>query len=188
MAEFGKGRGEGMLREIAERGKPEIERTPRSGALPAELFEVNPKGGFIVRDGKQFAGSHLIVDFFRAEYPEDAKRIKAGLIDATKASSATLLHIHLHRFSDFDGGISGVAVLAESHISIHTWPRYGYAAVDIFMCGGCDPYLAIPVLKDALAAREVRIQEFLRGEVYATDTQANLLRPAEEHRNETRKT
>jgi S-adenosylmethionine decarboxylase len=49
------------------------------------------------------------------------------------AAQATLLHIHVHHFQP--NGISGVAVLAESHISIHTWPEVGYAAMDVFMCG-----------------------------------------------------
>ena len=51
-----------------------------------------------------------------------------------EAAGATLLHIHLHHFTP-NGGVSGVAVLAESHISIHSWPEYGYAALDVFMCG-----------------------------------------------------
>ena len=64
----------------------------------------------------------------------------------SKPCNATLLHIHLHPFSG-NGGVSGVAVLAESHISIHTWPEIGYAAFDVFMCGQCDPHAAIPVLR-----------------------------------------
>jgi S-adenosylmethionine decarboxylase len=123
-----------------------------------------PKGLFITRNGKQCAGIHLIVDFQHATNLNDFDRIRDALIEAIRAANATLLHIHLHSFSGA-GGVSGVAVLAESHISIHTWPEYGFAALDIFMCGECNPYLALPVLRRALAPQKVRVQEFLRGEV-----------------------
>ncbi len=56
------------------------------------------------------------------------------------------LHIHLHKFED-GGGISGVAVLAESHISVHTWPEKGFAAFDVFMCGNAEPRKALDVFK-----------------------------------------
>ena len=62
------------------------------------------------------------------------------------AAKATLLHIHLHHFSE-GGGISGVAVLAESHISVHTWPERAFAAFDIFMCGNTEPHRAMRVLE-----------------------------------------
>jgi len=59
--------------------------------------------------------------------------------------------------------VSGVAVLAESHISIHSWPEYGYAALDVFMCGQTHPRRAIDVLKDAFSPRKVVVKEQLRG-------------------------
>jgi len=130
--------------------------------------DVNPKGFFVERNGKQFAGTHLIIEFVHAINLDDLERIKAALIEATRVSGATLLHVYMHRFSEA-GGVSAVVVLAESHISIHTWPQYGYAAIDIFMCGTCNPFLAIPVLRNALAPKKVKVQEFLRGEVRALD-------------------
>ena len=75
---------------------------------------------------------------------------------------ATLLHIHLHHFTP-NGGISGVAVLAESHISVHTWPERGYAAFDIFMCGDAQPEKAIPILKGAFKPERIMVGEQLRG-------------------------
>ena len=60
-------------------------------------------------------------------------------------------------------GVSGVVVLAESHISIHTWPERGYAAIDLFMCGKCDPYKAIPALKAAFAPNGIQVSESKRG-------------------------
>ena len=80
-----------------------------------------------------------------------------------EAAGATLLHIHLHRFQP--DGVSGVAVLAESHISIHTWPEAGYAALDVFMCGKTEPSRCVPILRTAFAAKQVDVNELLRGQV-----------------------
>ena len=87
---------------------------------------------------------------------------REALRAAVDACRATLLELKLHRFSP-NGGISGVAIVAESHISIHTWPERAYAAVDIFMCGGADPYLAIPVLRAALEPEQLQLNEQKRG-------------------------
>jgi S-adenosylmethionine decarboxylase proenzyme len=59
--------------------------------------------------------------------------------------------------------IAGVALLAESHISIHTWPETGFVAVDLFMCGTCDPALAIPYLRDVFAPKKMQLSEHQRG-------------------------
>jgi S-adenosylmethionine decarboxylase proenzyme len=64
------------------------------------------------------------------------------------AAGASFLHVHLHHFEP-NGGVSGAAVLAERHISIHTWPERGYAAVDAFMCGKAKPERCVPVLRQA---------------------------------------
>jgi S-adenosylmethionine decarboxylase len=68
----------------------------------------------------------------------------------------------MHHFTP-NGGVSGVAVLAESHISIHSWPEYGYAALDVFMCGGAKPHLAIEILREAFQPEDIIVQEILRG-------------------------
>jgi hypothetical protein len=60
--------------------------------------------------------------------------------------------------------VSGVAVLAESHISVHTWPEIGYGAFDVFMCGDAEPWRAVDVLKAAFGTRDVRVRELLRGD------------------------
>ena len=117
------------------------------------------KGYFIQRDGKTFAGAHLIVDLRKAKRLDDVAFIEKTLIEA---AGATLLHTHCHPFTG--GGVSGVAVLAESHISIHTWPEHGYAALDVFMCGRCDPRDTIPVLRRAFEPGRIDVQEFMRGE------------------------
>jgi len=117
---------------------------------------------FIERDGVRFAGTHLIIDLWEARRLDDHAVVERALRDAAAAAGATLLHLHLHRFTE-NGGISGVAVLAESHISIHTWPELGYAALDVFMCGDCDPNRAIPVLREAFTPGRVAVEELRRG-------------------------
>ena len=89
------------------------------------------------RKGVRCAGVHLIIDLHGAERLDDLEHIETTLRRCVEASRATLLHIHLHHFQP--NGVSGVAVLAESHISIHTWPDANYAALDVFMCGSADP-------------------------------------------------
>jgi S-adenosylmethionine decarboxylase len=116
---------------------------------------------FAVRKGVRCAGVHLIVDLHGASGLDDIDLIEATLRRCVDAARATLLHIHLHHFQP--NGVSGVAVLAESHISIHTWPDAGYAAVDVFMCGKADPDACIPVLREAFGAR-VEVNEILRGQ------------------------
>lgn len=116
---------------------------------------------YIVRDGKRCAGVHLIIDLHDARRLDDRDHIEAAMRRCVTAAGATLLHIHLHRFSP--EGVSGVAVLAESHISVHTWPENGYAAFDVFMCGDAKPEACIPVLRDAFDAARVEVTEILRG-------------------------
>lgn len=117
---------------------------------------------FVCRDGAVFAGTHLIIEMTGAEGLDDEARIRDAFIRAIDAAGATLLHIHLHRFSP--QGVSGVAVLAESHISVHTWPEHGYGAFDVFMCGEADPWKAAEVLKEAFAAEQAEVRELRRGE------------------------
>ena len=120
------------------------------------------KDYFKERAGVKFAGVHLIIDCIGAKNLDSLEKVELCLRDAIKASGATLLHIHLHHFTP-NGGISGVAVLAESHISIHSWPENGYAALDVFMCGDADPHKTLDVIKTAFEPDELRCNELLRG-------------------------
>jgi S-adenosylmethionine decarboxylase len=117
---------------------------------------------FALRKGVLCAGVHLIVDLHGAQRLNDIDHIEATLRHCVEAARATLLHIHLHHFQP--NGVSGVAVLAESHISIHTWPEARYAALDVFMCGTADPDACIPVLREAFSAKRVGVSEILRGQ------------------------
>lgn len=120
------------------------------------------KDYFVERNGLKFAGTHLLVDLWKASHLDNLELIDAALREAVTACGATLLHIHLHHFSP-NGGVSGVAVLAESHISIHTWPERDYAAIDLFMCGDCDPYKAVPVLRRVFKTDSIQLNEQRRG-------------------------
>lgn len=108
-------------------------------------------------------GTHILIDFWGASHLQDAQRIEQAMRDAAAACGATVLGVNLHNFGA-DAGITGVAILAESHISIHTWPETGYAALDVFMCGNCDPQKAVPVLKEAFKPERSQVSEHKRGD------------------------
>ncbi len=92
----------------------------------------------------------------------DVKRVEETLVAAAKIAKATIVGTHFHQFSPF--GISGVVVIAESHLSIHTWPEHGYAAVDIFTCGETlSPEVAAKYLVDKFQARNPSLFEMKRG-------------------------
>jgi S-adenosylmethionine decarboxylase len=118
---------------------------------------------FVVKNGVECAGTHLIIDLIGASRLDDIELIDRTLRECVRTAGATLLHMHLHHFTP-NSGVSGVAVLAESHLSIHTWPERGYAALDVFMCGDARPELCVGVLKRVFRPREVRLTEHLRGE------------------------
>jgi S-adenosylmethionine decarboxylase len=126
--------------------------------------EGDQKDYFVERDGMKFAGMHLLVDLWGASNLSDPAHIDAALRQAAEIAGATILHSHFHHFTP-NGGVSGVVVLAESHISIHTWPERDFAAVDIFMCGACDPHLSVPVLQAAFAPERMDVDEQRRGRV-----------------------
>lgn len=117
---------------------------------------------FIRREGKTYAGTHLIIEVIGGSGLDNPDRIERALRACVHACKATLLHLHLHRFQP--QGVSGVAVLAESHISVHTWPEAGYGAFDVFMCGDAEPWRAVDILQAAFAAEDVKVETLLRGQ------------------------
>jgi S-adenosylmethionine decarboxylase len=145
----------GMVSDI-----PSNNQTP----LASSSEDADCKDYFVEKDGMKFAGMHLLVDLWEATNLADPALIDRALCEAALAAGATILHSHFHHFSP-NGGVSGVVVLAESHISIHTWPERNFAAVDIFMCGACDPYLAIPIMQQTFQAARVDLDEQRRGRV-----------------------
>ena len=117
---------------------------------------------YVERDGLRFAGTHLLIELGGAKKLTDVDAVEAILREAVAAARATLLRIDLHSFAS-SGGVTGVAILAESHMSIHTWPETGYVAIDIFVCGACDAFRAIPVLRRGFEPTNLQVAEHKRG-------------------------
>lgn len=112
----------------------------------------------------QALGRHLLVEYHGCdrELLNTPEHIRTALKAAVIAAGATPLHEVVHAFSPH--GVTGVIVIAESHFSIHTWPEYGFAAVDLFTCGEqVDPYVAFEHLKPALRAESHSVVEIRRG-------------------------
>ncbi|MBI2881858.1 MAG: adenosylmethionine decarboxylase [Candidatus Tectomicrobia bacterium] len=114
-------------------------------------------------------GRHLLVEYFDCdrEILNDAARIEEAMTEAADKSGATIVNSVFHLFSPH--GVSGVVVIAESHLAIHTWPEYGFAAVDFFSCGeGVTPEAAVLSLQKALKAASYESREVPRGQIGVT--------------------
>jgi S-adenosylmethionine decarboxylase len=109
------------------------------------------------------AGKHWLVEMYQVPKLDDVARIRRALRRAVADSGVRLIRLQLHHFGA-RRGVTGVALLAESHISIHTWPERRYAALDIFMCGSkSNPQKALDALREALQPGTVRVRRFERG-------------------------
>lgn len=109
----------------------------------------------------QAFGTHLLIELTGGKGLDDAARVERAFRDCVAACGATLLHLHTHRFEPY--GITGVAMLAESHITAHTWPEIGYGAFDVFMCGTATPWPAVDVLRRTFSATDIRVSKIERG-------------------------
>lgn len=120
-----------------------------------------PVVGFVVEGDISYAGKHLLIDAYNCNGKFDMASIEAMMVEACKATGATVLFHHAHLF---DGhGSSGVVVLAESHGSWHSWPEEKFVAIDIFVCGVCDPHNAITHIEKLLKPTEMKIKLEKRG-------------------------
>jgi S-adenosylmethionine decarboxylase len=129
----------------------------------AHVAHDDRKDYSIERDGHRYAGTHLIIDLFGAKRLDDLKHIKETLKRCVEVAGATLLHVHVHRFMT-NGSISGVAVLGEGHISIHSWPERGNAALDVFMGGDARPHAAIDAVEQAFKPARTVVKKHLRAD------------------------
>ena len=113
---------------------------------------------------KQKLGVHLVAELYldNPRVLNDEKQIKESLIDAAIAGNMTVINASSHKFSPH--GVTALILLAESHISIHTWPEHGYAAVDIFACGEGDAEASLERLKELLPVKELKVLKIERGE------------------------
>ncbi len=109
-------------------------------------------------------GRHIIMDASgcNPETLNNLEVLKQILVDAAERANATVLNVAFHHFTP--QGVSGVVVISESHLSIHTWPEYGYAALDFYTCGDADPKLACEYVAEKLGAASVQTTEIVRGE------------------------
>jgi S-adenosylmethionine decarboxylase len=109
-------------------------------------------------------GRHLLLELFDCDSDaiNNLEAVKGSLVEAAKRAQATIVDVVFHEFNPF--GISGVVVIAESHLSIHTWPEYRYAAVDIFSCGDTlRPEVAAAYLVEQFGAERTSVVEMQRG-------------------------
>jgi S-adenosylmethionine decarboxylase len=109
-------------------------------------------------------GRHLLLELFDCDSDaiNNVEAVKGALIEAAKRAQATIVDVVFHEFNPF--GVSGVVVIAESHLSIHTWPEYRYAAVDIFSCGDTlQPEVAANYLVETFGAERTSVVELQRG-------------------------
>ncbi len=112
-------------------------------------------------------GRHLLIEYegIEADRLNDLQQVAQWMRNAAEASGATIVHSKFHPFSPT--GISGVVIIQESHLTIHTWPELGYAAVDIFTCGeDVDPRKACSYLEKAFNATHCDCREFPRGPIH----------------------
>ncbi len=134
-------------------GRESMNTTPESSTSASMTHAIPP-------------GRHLLIDFWGGKYIQDEAAIEDAMRDAARACEATVLEVRLHSFGAGGAdatGITGVAILAESHISIHTWPELDYIALDIFVCGERDPRKALNLLRSVFQPTRERIIECHRG-------------------------
>lgn len=111
-------------------------------------------------------GRHILVEYYNCdiEILKDHKKIEEMMVEAAKRAKATVVESVFHVFNPW--GVSGAVVISESHLTIHTWPEYGYAAVDLFTCGDTvNPWIAFDHLTKELKAEKTESMEVTRGMV-----------------------
>jgi S-adenosylmethionine decarboxylase len=115
-------------------------------------------------------GRHLLADMYgvTADLLRDEQALERLLIKAAEAAHAHVLSSHFRRFGGA-AGVTGVVVLSESHISVHTWPEHGFAALDVFMCGDAQPEKALALLEAEMAPHRVVLSTVRRGPGHAEE-------------------
>lgn len=110
-------------------------------------------------------GNHILVEFMGCDphIMNDVSSIERDMVGAAQKAGATVINSTFHHFSPY--GVSGVVVIQESHLAIHTWPEYGYAAVDLFTCGEMDAWISFDYLKECFGAKQYSALEMKRGAI-----------------------
>lgn len=109
-------------------------------------------------------GRHVLADLhgITATWLTDVQALQNLLVEAAQHAGAHVLGAHFHHFGE-NAGVTGVVMLSESHISIHTWPEHGFAALDIFMCGQARPASALQYVRQALSPTDAQVTNVDRG-------------------------
>jgi S-adenosylmethionine decarboxylase len=109
-------------------------------------------------------GRHIILEMWGCQNLDSVETAENALRDMVQALAVQLLDLKVYPFSPV--GVTGMAIVSESHLVIHTWPEYGYAAVDVFTCGAPrDPQDAIGVLRRYFQPERIGVMEINRGQV-----------------------
>ena len=117
-----------------------------------------------VKSEANYLGRHILAEFFECDSNvlNNPKLVEEFMVGAALECGATIVQKCFHMFSPY--GVSGVIIISESHLAIHTWPELGYAAVDLFTCGEkCDPKVAYEYLKKAFGAKDTSYSQLNRG-------------------------
>lgn len=113
----------------------------------------------------KYCGRHLLLEIWCTKYLNSLCKIEETatiLKKAAENAGATVLGDNWHHFGN-EYGFTGVVLLAESHISIHTWPEHGYAAIDVFMCGDCNPHDTVEIIVKHFETENYNVNEIIRG-------------------------
>ncbi len=111
-------------------------------------------------------GHHVLVEMYRCdnEFLNDPKYLEKILSEAAYLAGATIVNQVFHRFNPH--GVSGVVVISESHLTIHTWPEYGYASLDLYTCGNqIDSHKALNYIRNKIGAQHTSTVELRRGDL-----------------------
>lgn len=120
-------------------------------------------------------GRHVLVEAFgcSAEALDNVKSVEKTMVDAALSAGAEIREVAFHKFNP--QGVSGVVVISESHLAIHTWPELGYAAIDVFTCGeSVNPWDAVDYLIEKFGAESVSANEVKRGIFQKADTKVKV--------------
>lgn len=116
-------------------------------------------------------GRHILAEIYGCDFEllNNPHKVEEIMVNAALEAGAEVREYVFHKFSP--QGVSGVVVISESHLTIHTWPELGYAAVDVFTCGDTvDPWDACNYLTNSLNAQEIKATETIRGIISDTVT------------------
>lgn len=125
---------------------------------------MTPMTNTISEKREQYLGRHILAEFFECDpnVLNNPKLVEKYMLEAALECGATIVNKCFHLFAPH--GVSGVVIISESHLAIHTWPEYGYAAVDLFTCGEqCDPKVSYEFLKEKFNSRDAKYSQLNRG-------------------------